>query len=148
MIPNSWGFGGSSSNGPGTYKGLTDSQGFQPGGNSVFWTVAAGGNVPTVGAGGHDINFLVFDPNNAYVDGTLQGAINGGTVGFTTSHNFTNNTYSMLFAFNNGAGTTIADVQFDTVGAQHTVHVDSVHDLVDLVGVTTTALAPANVHFI
>ena len=147
--PDSWGSGSGSFYGPGTYEGITNSNfGTPTNGVAVFWTIAAGGNLPQFNSGGHTIDTIVFDPNNAYgSDGALQTAINSGTVGFTTSSNFVN-TSSMLFAFNNGAGTTIADVQFNSVGPQHVVHVDHVTDLVDLVGVTTTALAPANIHFI
>ena len=79
-------------------------------------------------------------------DGSLANAINNGVVGFTAANHF-GNTSSILFAFNNGDGTTIADVQFHNANTNTAVHVDHVQDLVDLVGVTTTALQPANIHF-
>lgn len=144
----SWGSGSGSHYGVGTYEGITTSNfGTPTTGPAVFWTIAAGGSLPALNSSGHAIDVIVFDPNDAYgSDGALATAINGGVVGFTAANHFTN-TSTILFAFNNGDGTTIADVQFHNAGTNTAVHVDHVQDLVDLVGVTTTALQPANVHF-
>ena len=59
----------------------------------------------------------------------------------------------MLFAFNNGNGTEIADVQFNEL-ASGQVHVDHVQSLVALTGVsmasllTEAAAHQSNIHFI
>jgi hypothetical protein len=138
---DSWGAGSGADFGPGTYEGLVDTQGNHPEFSGVnFQVVLPSGTLPATNGSGNAINLVVFDPSTVFTAGTLQAAINDGG-GFTTTGNFVvGDTYSMIFAYNNGNGTELADVQFDKLGSG-AFHVDNVQNLMNVVGVGPNAVA-------